>query len=105
MGQKLYTRSLLVFDTLQIVAFRFVCFFVCLFVLLQKSHICFRGLEKVQGGCMHWCECCMGHYESIFRFAGFGFSDPAALLFLSLGTRSPPAHRMHPCPTSGLDVS
>lgn len=74
MGQKIHARSLLVFDMLQVVAFRFVC----LFVLLQKYLICSRGLGRVQGGCMQWAECCMDRYENKLGLAGFGFSAPAA---------------------------
>lgn len=37
MRQTLRARYFLGFDTLQVVAFRYVCFFVCLFVLFQKS--------------------------------------------------------------------
>lgn len=47
-GQKLHARSLLVFDTLQVVAFWFVCF--CLFVCsFPKELHLFQGLGKSSG--------------------------------------------------------
>lgn len=46
---------------------------------------------------MQICGCCMD-YESKFSFSVFGFTDPATLLFLSLGMRSPPGAVAAPMP-------
>lgn len=90
MRQTLHARSLLVFDTWKVVAFRLAFFlFVCSF---PKE---FQGLGFRVGVCK-----CVGAVwtESKFSFAVFGFSDPAALLFLSLGMRSPPGAVDAPMP-------
>jgi len=50
MGQNLHARSLLVFDTLQAVAFRFVCFFVCLLFKKDTTYLFPGAWEELRAG-------------------------------------------------------
>lgn len=88
-GQKLHARSLLVFHTLQIVAFRFAFSFACWFFCKRVTFVPEVWEEFMAGACND-----VNAVWTIRRanlVLQFGFSDLAALVFLSLGTKSPPA--------------
>lgn len=74
MRQTLRARYFLGFDTLQVVAFRYVCFFVCLFVCSFPKE--FQGLGFRVGVCK-----CVGAVRTMGANSALQYLAPVTQLF------------------------